>query len=442
MQVFLTLCVVAPWFPGAARGSVPTADEVVALFQSEDPGIDESHACATTARRMAAARVWEKLESSLAAAAKPAVMVFSNAAYHALLHNFLCGLVARDLAHVLDHVVVWCADGASLSALQSDWQIGGVADRAVPLADVWAEDVQGDAPFSSAAYAKFAALKAIMPWAAAVLGYDALVQDADVVWRGDVLAYLAKTLPNAGAAVMADSNRVDVQQRPCKISEAEAIARDEPAARGAQGRRPLQSADAVARRRRLETKAVRARGKRAAQKRLPFSAGACAAFRCTQSVNGGFIFTRAAPAARRGAAVRALRDWAARCSEIYAARENQPAFVAALERVLPRRGCAYARDSQNATIHAPTWRRSNTTADLVVLNLDLFVSGRRAAFARQADARSELLAFHCNFRFGWKSKCETLHKLGMLPTAASRGTVRQPRLGRRTGPAQRKAPRL
>jgi hypothetical protein len=93
-------------------------------------------------------------------------MIFSNAAYHSLLHNFLCALVRGRLEHILDHVVVWCADAPTHAALTNDWERGGVGERALLLTDVWQDEVAADAPFNSAAYAKFAAVKALMPWAA------------------------------------------------------------------------------------------------------------------------------------------------------------------------------------------------------------------------------------------------------------------------------------
>jgi len=49
-----------------------------------------------------------------------------------------------------------------------------------------------------------------------------------------------------------------------------------------------------------------------------------------------------------------------------------------------------------------------------VLDVNTFASGQRVALALQARDRGDLVAFHCNFRFGWKSKCQTLQKMGML----------------------------
>jgi hypothetical protein len=123
------------------------------------------------------------------------------------------------------------------------------------------------------------------------LGYDALVQDADVVWSGDVLAYLKQA--DIKGAAMPDSNRVDPRQRPCRRSEAPAIKRFEE-----QRRRLLNNN----------------------KKQLPFSPAACSAYRCSLSVNGGFIFARA----RGGPLGTALRLWASSCGAIYDARENQP----------------------------------------------------------------------------------------------------------------------
>ena len=87
--------------------------------------------------------------------------------------------------------------------------------------------------------------------------------------------------------------------------------------------------------------------------------------------------------------------------------------MAALQSALPAAGCHYVTEAQG-TADPLSWRPSNASNELVVLNLDLFVSGRRAVFAKTQNAQHKLLAFHCNFRLGWKSKCETLRKLDML----------------------------
>ena len=116
----------------------------------------------------------------------------------------------------------------------------------------------------------------------------------------------------------------------------------------------------------------------------------------------------------------ALAAWAGSCVDIVASRENQPALVNALKGRLPRDGCLYDDDSRNTT--TTTWP-TPLASELVVLNQDLFVSGRRAAFAREALHRNELLAFHANFLYGWRAKCEKLRKLGLLFVGVPRGDV-------------------
>jgi len=91
-----------------------------------------------------------------------------------------------------------------------------------------------------------------------------------------------------------------------------------------------------------------------------------------------------------------------------------------LKGTLPRDGCLYDDDSRNTT--TTTWP-APLASSLVVLNQDLFVSGRRAAFAREALRRNELLAFHANFLYGWRAKCEKLRKLGLLFVDVAGGDV-------------------
>ena len=146
--------------------------------------------------------------------------------------------------------------------------------------------------------------------------------------------------------------------------------------------------------------------------KFAYDFGACAAHRCVDSVNGGFLYSRA----RGGAVDAALEAWFADCGAIWERRANQPSLVAAL------RGAACAYDAGGAGSAAPhAWRPANATSflgarrpKLVVANQDLFVSGRRGAFARDAVRRGALLAFHANFRFGWRAKCDLLRKLGLL----------------------------
>ena len=141
---------------------------------------------------------------------------------------------------------------------------------------------------------------------------------------------------------------------------------------------------------------------------------ACRRHRCVDSVNGGFLFYR------NGLVSSALAAWAGSCASIIRGRENQPALVNALKGTLTRDGCLYDDDSRNTT--TTTWP-APLTSQLVVLNQDLFVSGRRAAFAREALHRNELLAFHANFLYGWRAKCEKLRKLGLLFVDVAGGDV-------------------
>ncbi|MGA1523138.1 MAG: hypothetical protein ACO4CZ_04135, partial [Planctomycetota bacterium] len=108
-----------------------------------------------------------------------------------------------------------------------------------------------------------------------------------------------------------------------------------------------------------------------------------------------------------------MEGWATACGAISRGRENQPALVAAFTAHVGNR-CAYASSARGATADKTTWRplgksgpgheKSTTTTrrtgsprgdpldaadlELVVLNQDLFVSGRPAAYARTADAES------------------------------------------------------
>ena len=224
-----------------------------------------------------------------------------------------------------------------------------------------------------------------MPHAAAALGAPALTTDADVVWLADVPKYLK--IAGARAAGFPDSPRVDPAGRPCKRKEHEKLRpyvdRDERAA-----------ADAAA----------------AARGRYVYDDAACAAYRCVDSVNGGFFYAaQDADKSVKGA----LRGWSEACPSIYEQRANQPALVDAFRRALGPRACAYDAAPASRGVDPAAWRPTNASAPLLMLNQDLFVSGRRAAFAREQLRRGELVAFHANFRFGWRAKCDLLRKLGL-----------------------------
>ena len=79
---------------------------------------------------------------------------------------------------LLAHVVAWAADGAVAAYVRRRWPAVRVVDVSAALAE---GDAMRDAPFESSAYARFAAVKALMPHAAAALRAPALTQDADVV---------------------------------------------------------------------------------------------------------------------------------------------------------------------------------------------------------------------------------------------------------------------
>ena len=335
--------------------------------------------CSSLSKRLDDSFLVPRLEKALQAARPPAVQVFANAAHSILLENFLCGLPRKDLR---DHVVVWAADAATNGRMRRYLPSVRVVDvsRAFGSSE--------DAPFQSEAYAEFAAVKALMPHAAAALGFSTLTQDADVVWLADVPSYLERFQ----AASMADSPRVDTRTRPCRRKEADLL------------------------RAYLETDEQRASHDASllAKGKFVYDEEACRRHRCVDSVNGGFTFYQSGPVST------ALAAWAGSCVDIVASRENQPSLVHSLKRTLPRDGCLYDDDSRNTT--TTTWP-APLSSSLVVLNQDLFVSGRRAAFAREALHRNELLAFHANFLYGWRAKCEKLRKLGLLFVGVARGDV-------------------
>lgn len=335
--------------------------------------------CSSLAARLDDSFLVPRLEKALRAAKPPAVQVFANAAHSILLENFLCGLPRKDLR---DHVVVWAADAETNVRMRRYLPSVRIVDvsRAFGSSE--------DAPFQSEAYAEFAAVKALMPHAAAALGFSTLTQDADVVWLADVPSYLERFR----AASMADSPRVDTRTRPCRRKEAALL------------------------RAYLETDEQRASHDASllAKGKFLYDEEACRRHRCFDSVNGGFTFYKSGPVSS------ALAAWAGSCVDIVASRENQPALVNALKGTLPRDGCLYDDDSRNTT--TTTWP-APLSSSLVVLNQDLFVSGRRAAFAREALHRNELLAFHANFLYGWRAKCEKLRKLGLLFVDVAGGDV-------------------
>ena len=354
---------------GAAQAAYPSARTIIRSTNGT---------CAALARRLDD-NLWPRLETALRHAKAPAVQVFANAAHSILLENFLCGLPAQNLR---DHVVVWAADAETNARMRTYLP----AARVVDVSNAFGDSV--DAPFRSQAYAAFAAVKAFMPYAAAALGFAVLTQDADVVWLADVPAYLERF----DAAALADSPRVDTRTRPCRRKEAALL-------------RPYLVSD---RQRADHDAALRAKGK------FTYDAQACRRHRCVDSVNGGFLYYGS------GRVRAALEHWAASCGAIVEERKNQPSLVDALKQTLGRAGCRYDEDPRNTT--AAVWPEA-LAAPLVVLNQDLFVSGRRAAFAREAKAKNALLAFHANFLFGWRAKCEKLRRLGLLFVDVADGDV-------------------
>lgn len=319
---------------------------------------EDATACEALVRDFGGRGLWEELRDALSEAAKPAVMIFTNAAHYVLVHNFLCS----SKSTVLPHVVLWCADDVSLAAARHDW-----AEAGVRLVRLGLANVSLDAPFKEAGYARFAAIKALMPRAAQMLGFDALTQDADVVWRSDVLDILSERSRDT-AAMMADSNRVDTRLRPCKPKEREKI-------------RAYDSSQNAEE--------------------------ACANYRCVSSVNGGFLWLPS------NATVGSLvaKDWFAMCPDIMSTRENQPSLVAALERRVKPGRCVYDREFEEDVGGPPLSRRDS---DILILNANTFASGQRPAYARQTDNEQRLAAFHCNFRFGWRAKCQTLRFMDLL----------------------------
>ena len=116
--------------------------------------------CASLAKRLDDGFLLPRLEKALQAAKPPAVQVFVNAAHSILLENFLCGLPRKDLR---DHVVVWAADAATNARMRSYLPSVRIVDVSSAFGS------SEDAPFQSEAYAEFAAVKALMPHAAAAL---------------------------------------------------------------------------------------------------------------------------------------------------------------------------------------------------------------------------------------------------------------------------------
>ena len=297
--------------------------------------------CASLSKRLDDSFLVPRLEKALQAAKPPAVQVFANAAHSILLENFFCGLPAPSLR---DHVVVWAADAETNGRMRRYLPSVRIVDVSKAFGS------SEDAPFQSEAYAEFAAVKALMPHAAAALGFSTLTQDADVVWLADVPSYLKRF----HAASMADSPRVDTRTRPCRRKEADLLR--------AYLTTDKQRADHDA--------SLLAKGK------FVYDEEACRRHRCVDSVNGGFLFYR------NGLVSTALAAWAGSCASIVRGRENQPSLVNRFEEdVTTRRLPLRRRDSRNTT--TTTWP-APLTSQLVVLNQDLFVSGRRAAFAREA----------------------------------------------------------
>lgn len=77
----------------------------------------------------------------------------------------------------------------STALLEKDWPLVG----RFPLSRYWVEpEVTGDAGYMSDHYAQFALMKAAMPFASTLLGYDTIAQDVDVVWTHNLIPYLER----------------------------------------------------------------------------------------------------------------------------------------------------------------------------------------------------------------------------------------------------------
>ena len=108
---------------------------------------------------------------------------------------------------------MWAADAETNGGCVAIYQPTRVVDVSTAFGSAKAAALSGEA------YAEFAAVKALMPHAAAALGFSTLTQDADVVWLADVPSYLKRF----HAASMADSPRVDTRTRPCRRKEADLL---------------------------------------------------------------------------------------------------------------------------------------------------------------------------------------------------------------------------
>lgn len=151
--------------------------------------------CDELVQSVYAGRIWQQAEHALRTSKRPSVHVLTSCGAHRFLENWLCS-VERANATRLKHVVVWAADACSYAALGRSRP--ALADRAINASAWFGKD--------AVSYARFAALKAFMPLVAATLGYDALSQDADVVWRSDVLSFIAEAFGERRAGLLLTHN--------------------------------------------------------------------------------------------------------------------------------------------------------------------------------------------------------------------------------------------
>ena len=107
----------------------------------------------------------------------------------------MCGLQAQfsdptAFDQLARHMQVWVADECSQKLAAQDWPM---VSQFV-LSRYWrdAKEVQADSGYQSKTYSQFAVFKAVMPFAATLLGYETITQDVDVVWKtaGRMLPYL------------------------------------------------------------------------------------------------------------------------------------------------------------------------------------------------------------------------------------------------------------
>ena len=338
------------------------------------PHFPNGSKCDTLMRALTHGNVSAQLSSALRAARGPAVMMLVTCNEAWLLQNFVCSLSARNMTHVLAHMVVWVADDCAEEAITTRWPgVQLVRLQATLRIYGWhgkAHTGGTEKHYGSGGggYAVLGMMKVAMPFAAYTLGYDAVTSDVDVVWMRNVLSHLHKVVRRTSAELFFTTEH---------------------------------HSD-------LYFKGNQRRQGTSCSSTNPYAS----------TVNGGFVYARAG----MWSAHRVLSSWMVGCPIVISEKRNQPLLQEVVKGVnqyeLKRAAgtrrytlgsgaaCVYQPQSRNHTLG-----KENHT--IMVLDSNEYAHGNRDAKLLLRHRRS-MRFYHADYCRTWHHKCQKLRELGEL----------------------------